>query len=77
MPTVLSGKSTNVTLDNDLLAEVKALEMNLSRAAEESIRLAVVRSRSEQWLEENHEALESSNEYVEKRGLSLGHLRHF
>jgi antitoxin CcdA len=70
-------KPANLSLDSHLLAEAKALKVNLSRAAEEGIRAAVVRSKSELWQAENRDALESSNEFVERDGLPLGHLRQF
>ncbi len=70
-------KATNLSLDSRLLAEAKSLKVNLSRAAEDGIRLAVVRTQTEVWQTENRAALASSNEFVERQGLPLGHLRQF
>jgi len=70
-------KPANLSLDSHLLAEAKTLKVNLSRAAEEGIRAAVVHSKSELWQAENRDALESSNDFVERDGLPLGHLRQF
>lgn len=70
-------KATNLSLDDRLLAEAKALKINLSRAAEEGIRSAVLRSRSELWQVENREALESSNDFVGRKGVPLRDLRQF
>lgn len=70
-------KATNLSLDSHLLSEAKSLKVNLSRAAEDGIRLAVVRTQTEIWQAKNHEALISSNEFVEQNGLPLGHLRQF
>ena len=70
-------KPTNVSLDSQLLAKAKALNVNLSRAAEEGIRKAVRQTQEEIWKSTNIAALESSNEYVEKHGLPLSGLRQF
>ncbi|WP_102108998.1 type II toxin-antitoxin system CcdA family antitoxin [Oceaniglobus roseus] len=70
-------KSTNLSLDPDLLAEAKALRVNLSRAAEEGLRAAVASARARQWREENAAALDSSNSFAEARGLPLDRYRPF
>ncbi|MHC0054717.1 type II toxin-antitoxin system CcdA family antitoxin [Actibacterium sp. D379-3] len=70
-------KSTNLSLDSGLLSEARALKVNLSRAAEDGIRAAVLRSRSERWKADNRAALDSSNTFVEQRGLPLSGLRQF
>ena len=77
MPTTGQRQSTNLTLDADLLSEAKALQVNLSRAAEDGIRQAVKRTRAERWLAENRDALDSSNAHVEEHGLPLAGLRPF
>jgi antitoxin CcdA len=70
-------KATNLSLDSRLLSEARSLKVNLSRAAEDGIRLAVVKTRTEIWQAENREALASSNDFVERHGLPLGHVRQF
>lgn len=72
-----SRRATNLTLDADLLAEARALKVNLSRAAEAGIGHAVAEIRAGRWRSENREALESSNRYVERNGLPLSGLRPF
>jgi antitoxin CcdA len=72
-----SRKSTNLSLDQALLADARALNINLSRAAEEGIRTAVAKSREEHWKAENQEAMESSNRFVEQKGLPLAQFRRF
>jgi antitoxin CcdA len=74
---VLRRKSTNVTLTVALVDEAKALGVNLSQAAEVGVADAVARKRTEVWLTENREALESSNAYVEAQGLPLARYRNF
>lgn len=70
-------RATNVSLPEDLLAEAKALQINISQAAEAGVAQAVARARSELWLAENQEAIQSSNAFVEKYGLPLAKYRMF
>ena len=72
-----SRKPTNLSLDSVLLSEAKALKVNLSRAAEEGVRIAVVAAKAERWKAENAAALRSSNAYVERHGLPLESFRQF
>jgi antitoxin CcdA len=64
-------KATNVSLAEPLLAEAMELRINISQAAEAGVAKAVVEKRAELWVQENREAFESSNAYVEKHGLPL------
>jgi len=57
-----SKKATDVSISGALLADAKELRINISRA-------------TEIWLEKNLEALQSSNEYVERNGLPLAKYR--
>ena len=57
-------KPTNVTLGEALLAEAKALNINIWQAAEAGLVQAVVARRAECWLAENKAGLERSNAYA-------------
>lgn len=70
-------KPTNVSLDTRLVEEAKALGINMSQAAEDALTKAIAEEKSRRWLEENREAIESSNEYVERNGLPLAKYRLF
>jgi antitoxin CcdA len=70
-------RATNLSIDAELLDAARKLSINLSRAAEEGISLAVRRERDPQWLEENREALESYNAYIDANGLPLAKYRQF
>ena len=70
-------KPTNLLLDASLLTEAKALKVNLSRAAEDCVRVAVSVAKAQQWKSENAAAIRSSNAYVEKLGLPLDSYRPF
>jgi len=70
-------KATNVSMAEPLLAEAKALRINISQAAEAGLARAVAEKRAALWLEENREAIESSNAYVEKHGVPPEKFRTF
>jgi len=70
-------QATNVTLPADLLAEARALSLNVSQACELGLKAEIVRARGARWLEENRDALASSNEYVERHGIPLAEFRQF
>ncbi|PKO92853.1 MAG: post-segregation antitoxin CcdA [Betaproteobacteria bacterium HGW-Betaproteobacteria-10] len=70
-------KATNVSINEALLSEAKALKINISKAAEAGLLIALAEKRSELWLAENRVALDSSNSYVEQHGLPLTQYRSF
>ena len=61
-------RPTNLSINPTLMEEAKALSINASRAAEEGITRALAEEKSRRWKEENREAIESSNRYVEEHG---------
>lgn len=70
-------KATNLTLDQALLADARALGVNISQAAEKGLDEAVRKAKGDAWLEENRQAIEASNKWVEKNGLPLAKYRMF
>lgn len=70
-------KATNLSIDGDLLEEARGLKINLSRAAEQGVLNAVRKEKERVWKLENAEALEFSNEFVEKNGIPLARHRKF
>ena len=70
-------KATNVSIGQALLEEAKALNINISQAAEAGLRIALTHKRAELWLQENAVALDSSNAYVVEKGLPLAKYRGF
>jgi antitoxin CcdA len=70
-------KSTNLSLDAQLVADAKAMGLNLSETAERAIAEAVREERVRRWQEENREAIEATNRYVEEHGLPLAEYRQF
>ena len=70
-------RPTNVTLPETLLVEAKAMAVNVSQACESGLAKAVADERRRRWLEDNREAMESWNAYVEEHGLPLARHRLF
>lgn len=70
-------RATNVSLPAALISEARRLGINISQACERGLQEQVRQSRREAWLEENREAIESSNAWVEKHGLPLAEYRQF
>ena len=64
-------QATNGALPADLLAEARKLSLNVSQACELGLKAEIARGRRAQWLEENRDAIASSNEYVERHGIPL------
>ncbi|MGF1561096.1 MAG: type II toxin-antitoxin system CcdA family antitoxin [Geminicoccaceae bacterium] len=70
-------RAANLSIDSALLREARALNVNISRAAEAGIARAVADARARAWIEENRGALASSNRHVERHGLPLARHRQF
>lgn len=70
-------RGTNVSLDAAHVAEARELGINISQACERGLVEAIAAARAARWLEENREALESSNAWVEANGLPLAGKRLF
>ncbi len=64
-------RPTNVSLSDPVIAEARALGINLSQAAESGISQAIKNKKAELWLIENKHAIDNANEYVRKNGLPL------
>lgn len=73
----MNKRATNLTVDPVLLDEARALNINLSATFEASLRDAVRKQKSAQWLEENRAALDGYNTWVEQHGLPLEKYRQF
>lgn len=70
-------RPTNVSLDSDFVAEAKALGINISQACERGLIETVKEARAALWLEENREAIDAWNGWVEANGLPLAGKRLF
>ncbi|ALT79855.1 type II toxin-antitoxin system CcdA family antitoxin [Paucibacter sp. KCTC 42545] len=72
-----SRRTTKINISAALVARAKEMGVNVSQAAEQGVEDAVAKRMGERWLEENQEALISSNAFVEAHGLPLAKYRPF
>lgn len=70
-------KAANLSIDAALMAEAKALSVNVSRAAEAGIAEAVRAEKERLWKIENRQAIDGWNAWVEEHGLPLAEYRQF
>ena len=70
-------KAVNLSIDATVLTEAKALDINVSRAAETGIAEAVRTEKGRRWLAENREALLYFNRWHEENGNPLDEYRQF
>jgi antitoxin CcdA len=76
-PRSTARRPTNLSIDAELLTIAKEVGVNISRSAEVGIQEAVKNKLRELWLQENKEALLSSNAFIEEHGLPLEKFRSF
>lgn len=70
-------KSVNLSINSDLLAVARELNINLSATMEAALAEAVKRKRGERWLAENQAAIAAYNERVDTDGVFSDGLRKF
>lgn len=70
-------RATNLTLSADVLAEAKALGINISRACDDYLRGLVKAERERRWRKENAEFIAAYNRQVEEEGVALEQWRMF
>lgn len=63
-----SKKATNVSINAELLAKAKSLNINLSATLEDALKEQVRLNEQAQWLKENDEAIQAYNAFVEENG---------
>jgi antitoxin CcdA len=60
-----------------LIEDARQLGINLSRACEQGIVAAVKAERERRWKDQNRDAIEDYNRWVEENGLPLAEYRQF
>ena len=70
-------KAANLSVDRDLLARARGLNLNLSQVFEAGLNEAIRQRLREEWLQRNRAALDAYNEHVEKDGVFSEGLRSF
>lgn len=61
----------NISIRSDVIADAKALKLNISQISNEALKLAVKQEKERRWLEENKEAIAAQNAWIEKHGLPI------
>jgi antitoxin CcdA len=70
-------KSTNLSINAELLSQARRLRINLSQTLERRLAEMVHESRAKKWLKDNQAALEEYNDHVERHGVFSDRLRRF
>jgi antitoxin CcdA len=70
-------KPVNLSLDTGVVEAARAVGINLSQICEAALRDAAKVERDRLWQEENREAIEAWNAWVEENGLPLAQYRQF
>jgi len=70
-------KSTNLSINSDLIQQAKALKINLSKLLEETLAQSIAAQKEALWLQENKDAIEEYNERVTINGTFSDRLRRF
>ena len=70
-------KAVNVSINSDLLRQARELKVNLSQTLETQLERLIREERARRWQEQNREAIEAHNRFVEKHGVFSDRLRRF
>jgi antitoxin CcdA len=70
-------KPTNLSINSDLLARARSLDMNLSAILERALEENVRQQLRQQWLDENRGAIAAYNAHFEKAQVFSAGLRRF
>lgn len=70
-------KPANLSLNSDLLKRSRALNINLSATLEQALRAKLAENQAEKWKDENKNAIQAYNEFVEKHGCFSDEFREF
>jgi antitoxin CcdA len=70
-------KATNLSINAELLAEAKSLNINLSQTLEQRLEELVREGRRKEWLRQNRAALDAYNRRIERIGVFSEGLRRF
>lgn len=74
---ITTKKPTNLSISSDLLATARELKINLSAILEQALIHEVKELKRKHWLEDNKEAIDACNNFVEKNGLFADKYRVF
>ena len=72
----IKKRAVNLFVDSDLLDEARRLRINMSDTLERRLRAIVKSEREKQWLQDNREAIDSINSFIDRHGLLASRLRY-
>ena len=72
-----SKKAVNVSIDQGLIQQAKALNINLSAVMEEALQQVVIAEGQRQWLDSHQQSISAYNQDVEENGVFSDVLRYF
>jgi antitoxin CcdA len=67
----------DIQMRTDLLEEAKELGIDVESACEHGLKEEVAKIKADRWYQENREAVDYWNRYVEEHGLPLARYRQF
>ena len=70
-------KAVNLRINQHLIDEAKALNINLSQTLETSLIKLLRQKQQEAWLKDNQDAVASYNQRIEEKGVFSNGLRQF
>lgn len=70
-------RPVNLSLDTEMVAAARELGINLSQTCDHALAGAVKKERERRWVEENWDAIQANNAWVEQHGLPLAKYRLF
>lgn len=70
-------KSTNLSINSDLLRQARESHINLSRALEQKLLEILLEEKRRKWKEDNREAIEAYNRRIKRNGAFSDGLRGF
>jgi antitoxin CcdA len=73
----IAKRAANVSVRGDLLAEAREAGVNLSATLERALVEEIANLKRERWREDNREAIEAYNDYVEGHGTFSDDVRSF
>ena len=62
-------KAVNVSINSDLLRQAREMKINLSQTLEQKLEQLLREERARRWKEENREAMEAFNRFIDQHGI--------
>jgi antitoxin CcdA len=69
-------RAVNLFVDTELLEEARRLRINISDTLERRLRTIVKAEQERRWLDENRQAIDSINAFIDRHGLVASRLRY-